>query len=182
MATGVLQELFEKGALRAWGVSLTDGAQASIAIERGCQVLSLPYNLFRSKPLSEVSALINERRIGLLAHSVLSYGLLCGHWGADKTFGASDHRSERWTPDELRRRLSQLGAVRPLVGGAVVTMRAAAVRYVLANDMVSSAVLGPKSSLQLDQLVREAGKGPPYLPEDKLTALGARLATVGVEA
>jgi hypothetical protein len=34
--------------------------------------------------------------------------------------------------------------------------------------------------VQLDQLVREAGKEPPYLPEEKLAALGARLRQVGV--
>ena len=45
--------------------------------------------------------------------------------------------------------------------GPVFTMRGAAVRFVLANEMVSSAVLGPKDVSQLQQLVGEAGTEPP---------------------
>ena len=41
---------------------------------------------------------------------------------------------------------------------------------------------GPRSSLQLDQLVREAGKGPPYLEDWALIALRNRLHDVGVDA
>ena len=36
--------------------------------------------------------------------------------------------------------------------------------------------------MQLDQLVREAGKEPPYLPEAKLLALKNRLEDLGIEA
>jgi aryl-alcohol dehydrogenase-like predicted oxidoreductase len=118
----------------------------------------------------------------VLAHSVLAYGLLCGHWAPDKEFPEGDHRSERWTIDEFRRRLRQLDALRPVVGGAVLTLRAGALRYVLSTPAVSSAVIGPRNTLQLDQLVREAGKEPPYLSDQQLTALAARLRDAGVES
>jgi len=64
----------------------------------------------------------------------------------------------------------------------VLSMRAAALRWVLHHRTVSSAVLGPRSCLQLDQLVREAGKGPPYLEDWALVALRNRLHEVGVDA
>jgi len=54
-------------------------------------------------------------------------------------------------------------------------------RYVLSAPALSSAVLGPRNALQLDQLVREAGKAPPYLSDQQLTALTARLRDAGVE-
>ncbi len=47
---------------------------------------------------------------------------------------------------------------------------------------VSSAVLGPKSSFQLDQLVRDAGKEPPYLSPEAFSALELRLANVGARS
>jgi len=53
---------------------------------------------------------------------------------------------------------------------------------VLANERVSSAVLGPRGALQLDQLLRDAGKEPPYLSPESLSALDLRLANVGVSA
>jgi aryl-alcohol dehydrogenase-like predicted oxidoreductase len=67
------------------------------------------------------------------------------------------------------------------VGGAVYTQRAAALRYVLSNEDVSSAVLGPKSTVQLDQLIREAGTAPPYLTKEQLESLDFRLKALGVQ-
>ncbi len=113
---------------------------------------------------------------------MLAYGLLSGLWPNSKEFPTETIASERWTPDELRRRVGQLNALRPSVAGVVTSIRAVALRYVLANELVSSAVLGPRKSAQLDQLVREAGKGPPYLGPDSLSALERRLANVGIRA
>jgi hypothetical protein len=64
----------------------------------------------------------------------------------------------------------------------LTSLRATALRFVLANERVSSAVLGPRGSLQLDQLLRDAGKEPPYLSPESLSALDLRLANVGVVA
>ncbi|HNS97462.1 MAG TPA: aldo/keto reductase, partial [Polyangiaceae bacterium] len=67
-----------------------------------------------------------------------------------------------------------------LVGGDVLTPRAAALRYVLSNTLVTSAILGPRTTAQLDQLVREAGKGPPYLSDKALTDLPSKLLAAGI--
>jgi aryl-alcohol dehydrogenase-like predicted oxidoreductase len=69
-----------------------------------------------------------------------------------------------------------------MVQGQVYTLRAAAVRYVLANSVVSTAVLGPKNVLQLEQLVRETEAAPPYLPDDTLARIPRELAQAGVPA
>jgi aryl-alcohol dehydrogenase-like predicted oxidoreductase len=111
---------------------------------------------------------------------VLAHGLLCGQWPTTKEFAPGDHRRDRWTNDELKKRISQLAALRPSVTGVVTSMRAAALRYALSEEAVSSVVLGPKSTLQLDQLVRDAGKEPPYLAEDARGSLVRRLENVGI--
>jgi aryl-alcohol dehydrogenase-like predicted oxidoreductase len=179
-ATGVLQELKSAHKLRFWGVSVSTADAARSALARGAELIALPYNAFYSKELREVQEEMAEKDRGLLVHSVLAYGLLCGKWSLDKEFPYEDHRSERWTIDEFRKRIRQLDALRPAVGGDVLTMRAAAVRYVLSNARVGCAILGPRNSIQLDQLVREAGREPPYLTEEKRFALEARLREVGV--
>ena len=61
------------------------------------------------------------------------------------------------------------------------TLRAIALRFALANERVSSVVLGPRTSLQLDQLVREAKREPPYIEPQRLSELRERLVTVGVQ-
>jgi hypothetical protein len=51
---------------------------------------------------------------------------------------------------------------------------------VLANHVVSAAVLGPRTKEQLEQLVRETGGGPRYLPDDDLRQLPRALDKVGI--
>ena len=179
-AAAVLKEWKENGKIRLWGVSASTSDVARAALLLGADVLSLPYNAFHASELHGLHSEIRESGAGVLAHSVLAYGMLCGKWSSDKEFGPDDHRAERWTIDEFRRRIRQLDALRPAVGGNVLTMRAVALRYVLGNTLVSSALLGPRSSVQLDQLVREAGREPPYMTDDVRFALEARLRDVGV--
>jgi aryl-alcohol dehydrogenase-like predicted oxidoreductase len=181
-ATGRLAEAESAGAIGAWGVSAGSVEVAEAAISKGARVVSLAYNALSSKDLEQLGPVLSRQEIGVLAHSVLAYGLLAGLWASDRQFGPDDHRAERWTADDLRRRVGQLQALKPLVGGPVLSLRAAALRYVLANSLVSTAVIGPRSTLQLDQLVREAGKGPPYLPAGGLKALESRLRELGVNA
>lgn len=179
-ATSFLAELKAQGSIRAWGVSAGALDVAQAAIEKETDVLSLAYNAFFTSDLRALHADIERTGVGILARSVLGHGLLSGYWSLHRSFPPEDHRSERWTPDDLRRRVQQVGALRALVGDDVSTFRAAAVRYVLSNPDVSSAVLGPRNAVQLDQLVRETGKEPPYLSEERLKKFAARLEDLGV--
>lgn len=178
--TGVLEDLRSAGKLRAWGASVGSAEAGIVALERGAQVLEVQYNALWSSELNGLSEALQKHPAAVLARSVLAHGLLTGHWPPTKTFSPGDHRNERWTADELRVRLRQIDALRTLVGGPVMTMRSAALRFVLSSGLVTSAVIGPRSIVQLDQLVREAGQGPPYLPDDKLARLASRLVELGV--
>jgi len=182
-AAAVLQELKNAGSIRAWGASVEGVDAARIAIYQGAKVLQVAYNAFHSRTLRELDGEITNHGVAILARSVLAHGLLCGQWPFDKEFAKNDHRSERWTSDDFKRRISQLNAIRPCVNGSTVTsLRAAALRFVLANTVVSCAVLGPRNALQLDQLIREAGKEPPYLAPEALDALQIRLENVKASA
>jgi aryl-alcohol dehydrogenase-like predicted oxidoreductase len=181
-ATHCLAEAESEGRIGAWGVSAGSVEVARAAISKGARVVSMAHNALWSKDLRELGPELSRQGVGVVAHSVLAYGLLAGLWASDRQFATNDHRAERWTAEDLRRRIGQLQALKPLVGGPVLSLRAAALRYVLANPLVSSAIIGPRSTLQLDQLVREAGKGPPYLAADELRALESRLRAVGVNA
>jgi len=181
-ATTLLEELAAAGSVKAWGVSAGSVAVAQAAIQRGARVVELAYNAFFAGDLRQLEDEIREHRVGVLARSILSYGLLAGLWSPDKEFPAGDHRSDRWTRDDLALRIRQLDAMRLTVGGEVPSLRALALRFALANDLVSSAVVGPRSVLQLDQLVRDGGSGPPYLPPEKLNALRIRLREAGVDS
>ena len=178
-----LKELKRLGALRAWGVSAGSLEVARAAVRHGAEVVELAYNVFLAGDLHQLSGDLAEQGSGVLARSVLAHGLLAGQWSPEREFYHGDHRLNRWTEAELKTRITQLDALRPMVngvGGPIVSVRAAALRFALANNLVSSAVLGPRTVAQLEQLVREAGEGPPYLRDTALAELSARLRAVGV--
>lgn len=176
-ATATLVELKQAGQIAAWGVSAGSAGVAGAALARDADVIEIAYNVFHG----DLETLDwTTRRVGVLARSVLAHGLLCGQWAETKVFTGSDHRSERWTQEQLRGRLRQLSAVSGVLNGDVATLRAAALRFVLSNSSVSSAVLGPRSRVQLDQLVREAGKGPAYLAAASVQRIKDQLARQGV--
>ena len=179
--TGTMQALVDEGKLGSWGVSAGSAEVARAAVEKGAKIVSLTYNLFHRGDLDALKEAPGIADVGILAHSVLAYGLLAGHWSGFRIFRAPDHRAERWSQDELKRRFRQLDAVRPALGGNIPTMRAVALRFVLSNESVASAILGPKTGMQLDQLVREAGTAP-YISKEKLEALNNRLDETGVES
>lgn len=179
-AIEVLKGLSEQGCLGAWGVSAGNQDVALAAIEAGANVVELPYNLFQSRDLHAIAGEIAMRGVSVLARSVLAHGLLAATWGPRHSFAEGDHRNERWSTEDLDRRIQQLSVVRQMVGKDVLTPRAAAVRFVLSNSLVTSAVLGPRNGAQLEQLVREAGHGPPYLPDALLASLPSQLLAAGI--
>jgi aryl-alcohol dehydrogenase-like predicted oxidoreductase len=179
--TAALADLVKAGRVGCWGVAVGDVDSARAALDKGAQVIELAYNLFHAADLHRIAGDVMVAGAGVLARSTLGYGLFAGEWTGDREFPAGDHRRERWTKLELARRIEQLEAVRYLVRGDVRSLRAAAVRFVLANHLVSAAVLGPRSVVQLEQLVREVGSGPTYLPEADLAGLPRALARFGVE-
>jgi aryl-alcohol dehydrogenase-like predicted oxidoreductase len=181
-AVGVLREIKEQRRLGAWGVSAGDADVALAAIDAGAGVVALAYNIFHADDLHAIAGKAAMKAVGVLAHSVLAYGLLTAQWAPDRTFDESDHRRQRWSAQQLRRRVGQLHVVRDLVGGDVLTPRAAAVRFALSNRLVSSVILGPRTTAQLEQLMREAGSGPVYLPEDVVARLPSRLQAAGIRA
>ena len=175
-----LKDFKKEGSISGWGVATDHLTTAQLALEAKAELLSLAHNIFHSSSLNRLRSQIMLHQTGVCAHSTLSYGLLAGRWSADKQFEWNDHRNERWPGDSLRTRIRQLDAVRPLVAGQVLSMRAAAIRYVLADEQVSCALLGPRNSAQIDQMVRETADLP-HLNPGALEALERRLVHLNVE-
>lgn len=181
-AADVMESLKKEGKILHWGVSAGDEDVARAAIDKNAEVLELAYNLTHPIDMHRISGDVMVGGCGVLVRSVLAHGLLSGMWSKDRTFGEGDHRNERWTKMELEHRIDQLDAVRYLVKGEVHTLRGAAVRFALANHLVSSAILGARTKEQLEQLVRETGGGPRYLLDDDLRQLPRALDKVGIHS
>jgi aryl-alcohol dehydrogenase-like predicted oxidoreductase len=176
-----LLKLKNEGKIAHWGVSAGDVEAGRAALRRGAEVIELAYNLIHGSDLHRLAGEIIVSGAGVLARSTLAYGLLAGGWTGETQFAPGDHRADRWTKPELERRLEQLAALRFLVRGDVATMRSAAVRFVLSNTIVSSAVLGPRNVAQLEDIAREVGMGPIYLSDEDLMRIPRALLAVGID-
>lgn len=180
-AVDAMQALKAEGKILHWGVSAGDVEVGRMALRCEAEVIELAYSLVNGSDLHRLAGEIIVSGAGVLARSTLAYGLLAGGWSNDKAFEPGDHRADRWTKAELERRIQQVASMRFLVHGDVQTMRAAAVRYVLANRIVSTAVLGPRSVTQLEDIVREVGMGPVYLRDEDLMRIPRALENMGIE-
>jgi aryl-alcohol dehydrogenase-like predicted oxidoreductase len=101
MATFQLDETFEllerlrgEARIRAWGVSACSPLVAERALARGAQVLEMAYNALFFRDVRELGARLREVGAGLLARSVLSYGLLAGGFTKEREFYPPDHRAD----------------------------------------------------------------------------------------
>jgi aryl-alcohol dehydrogenase-like predicted oxidoreductase len=175
-----LRELVRAGKIARFGVSCGDAEVARAALDRGAEVISLAYNLLHASDLHHITGDVMVTGAGVLVHSVLAYGILGGGWAKQRDFPDGDHRRDRWTKMEFERRIEQTEGLRFLVQGNVPSLRGAAVRFALTNHVVSSAILGPKSVAQLEQLVRDTGGGPVYLPDDAMRTLPRELQKLGL--
>jgi aryl-alcohol dehydrogenase-like predicted oxidoreductase len=181
-AVEAMLELKRTDKIAHWGVSTGDVSTGRGALRAGAEVIELAYNLIHPSDLHRLAGEIIVAGAGVLARSTLAYGLLAGTWSKDREFVAGDHRAHRWTKAELERRVEQLAALRYLVSRDVPTLSAAAVRFVLSNTIVSSAILGPRSVAQLEEIVRGVGMGPVYLRDAELARLPRVLETIGIES
>ena len=172
------KRLKAEGMIRAFGVSTANIDVARAAIGTGIDALCLPVNMLHSDNLKDLESDIEESGCGVLASSPLCHGLLTGRWTEYRRFADDDHRAARWTSGALKTRVRTVNKLRYMVHDEVTNLASAALRYVLGQKGVTSAVLGARRPAQVQDLARMAGK-PPYLPEGDLERLGQVLADAG---
>lgn len=165
-----VDRLEQDGKIRCWGVSVGDADEARIAIAAGAQVICLTYNLLVPSALDDLASDIARAGCGVLARSPLAYGLLAGQWGEGRLFAAGDHRARRWSATAFAERIRHVNALRFLVGARHRDLATAALRFVLTNPSVTSAIVGARSPAQIRAAV-EAADGPPYLSDDELARI-----------
>ncbi len=148
-----LAALKRTGKVRAWGVATSQHDVARTALDKGAEVLCLPFNLHRPQLVWDLGPGAAAQGVGILARSVLLHGLLAGRWNHKKRFASDDHRTHRWNPDALGERVRQTGDLRFLVHDATLSMASAAQRFVLAHDTVTCALIGPRTPGQVEAAV-----------------------------
>ena len=180
-AWSALCDLKAAGKARLIGVSVGSEEAGRAALARGPDLLVLPYNLFVPLMLHQLSGEISGAGVAVVARSPLAYGLLADGWSAARRFADDDHRLYRWTPRDLAHRMKQRDTLRSaLVLPPIASLREAALRYVLANGLVSVAVPGARTPDQATENAR-AVEREPMLPDAVLKLVGRILDSAGIE-
>ncbi len=111
-------------------------------LERRVEARELPYCL--------------SRRIGVIAYSPLSRGLLTGKYAPDHKFEDTRGQSPLFNPPLFGRILEALDGLRPMAERYGLTLSQLAVRWVLTHPALSCAIVGVKERSHIESIVAAA--------------------------
>jgi aryl-alcohol dehydrogenase-like predicted oxidoreductase len=168
-----MDRLQEVGKIRYWGVSVTTPEEGMEIIRRGWgYALQVLYNVLNQAPAKELFPLAKEKGYGIIARVPLASGLLSGKFRTDTTFTADDVRQNFLTPKRLEEVLPRVDEAKSIIGGTARSLAEGALRFVLANDAVSTVIPGARSVRQVEMNV---AADEVRIPQDVVDKLRARL-------
>ena len=168
-----MERLQDAGKIRYWGVSVSTIEDGVEIVNNGWgYALQVLYNVLNQAPAETLFPLAKERGYGIIARVPLASGLLSGKYRQDATFPKDDVRQNFLTAKRVQEAIARVDEVRSIVGGAARSATEGALRFVLANDAVSTTIPGARIVRQVEANVAAAeGK----LPADVVEKLRARL-------
>ena len=169
----VMEQLQDDGKIRFWGVSISTVQEGLEIVRRGWgHTLQVLYNVLNQAPADELMPLAKERGFGVIARVPLASGLLTGKYREGATFPADDIRQSFLTSRRLSEVTQRVDEVKAIVGGTARSIAEGALRFVLANDTVSTVIPGARTARQVEANVAATEA---TLPPDVVQKLRARL-------
>ena len=164
---GALDDLVREGKLRHYGVSVERIDEAMAALQHpGVQSVQIIFNLFRQRPTEVFLPAAQAAQVGVLARLPLSSGMLSGKFTRDSKFSADDHRAfnrqgeafdkgETFSGVDYEQGLAAVDELRRLLPPGV-SMARLALRWILMNEAVTTAIPGGRTPTQVDENVSAA--------------------------
>lgn len=169
----VMEQLQDDGKIRFWGVSISTVQEGLEIVRRGWgHTLQVLYNVLNQAPADELLPLAKERGFGVIARVPLASGLLTGKYREGATFPADDIRQSFLTSRRLSEVTQRVDEVKAIVGGTARSIAEGALRFLLANDAVSTVIPGARNARQVESNVAATEAA---LPPDVVQKLRARL-------
>ena len=168
-----MDRLQEAGKIRFWGVSVTTPEEGIEIVKRGWgYALQVLYNVLNQAPAEELFPLAKEKGYGIIARVPLASGLLTGKFRPDTVFAKDDVRQNFLTPKRLEEAIPRVDEAKSIIGGSARSLAEAALRFILANDAVSTVIPGAKNVRQVEMNV---SADEVRIPQDIVEKLQARL-------
>lgn len=168
-----MEMLQDAGKIRSWGISITTPEEGLEIVVRGwAHTLQVLYNILNQAPARELFPAAKAKGYGIIARVPLASGLLTGKFRHDAQFAADDVRQNFLTPRRLQEAVDRVDEAKAIVGGTARSLTEAALRFVLGNEAVSTAIPGAKN---VHQIETNAAAAEASLPPDVIDKLRARL-------
>ena len=121
------------------------------------RTLQIPYNLIDRKFESDLLPFCSENNIAVLAYSPIARGFLSGKYDKNTTFSSDDHRSrsedEYFQGEALVKNLMVLERLKSMAKKLNKTPSQIALRWVLENPCITTAIFGAKNTAQVEENV-----------------------------
>jgi aryl-alcohol dehydrogenase-like predicted oxidoreductase len=165
--------LQDAGKIRFWGISISTPEEGMEIVQRGwAHALQVLYNVLNQAPERELFPAAKEKGYGIIARVPLASGLLTGKFRMDAVFPADDIRQNFLTARRLEEAIARVDEVKAIIGGTARTLAEGALRFVVANDAVSTTIPGARNARQVEMNV---GAAESWLPEEVVQKLRMRL-------
>jgi len=168
-----MDRLQEVGKIRFWGVSITTPEEGLEVVKNGWgYALQVLYNVLNQAPADELFPLAKEKGYGIIARVPLASGLLSGKFRTDSVFAKDDVRQNFLTPKRLEEVIPRVDEAKSIIGGTARSLAEGAIRFVLANDSVSTVIPGARNVRQVEM---NASADEVRIPQDVVDKLRSRL-------
>jgi len=166
-----LIKLKDQGKIRAIGVSNYDvpWMQRASAVAR-LDSLQPPYSLIQRKIEPEILPYCRAQGISVIVYSPLERGLLAGAVPPERVFPEGDHRATHkfFTPENRRRVLDALDAVRPIAEAHGATLAQVVINWTILEPGITAALVGARNA---DQSMQNAKALTFLLANDERAAI-----------
>lgn len=168
-----MARLQEVGKIRYWGVSVTTPEEGIEIVNQGWgYALQVLYNVLNQAPATELFPLAKEKGYGIIARVPLASGLLSGKFRPDTAFPTDDVRQNFLTAKRLEEVIARVDEVKSIIGGTARSLAEGALRFVLADEAISTTIPGMRNVRQVEMNV---GADEVRVPQEVIDKLRARL-------
>lgn len=168
-----VDDLRRQGLIRAIGISINrwEPWNGVNTVESGLiDSVQVIYNIFDQEPEDELFAACDEMDVAVIARVPFDEGTLTGKLSKDTRWPEGDWRNTYFVPENLIASVEHADALKELVPDGM-DMPEMALRFILANDTVSTVIPGMRQLRHVDANLRTSDKGP--LTDDLIQKLRA---------
>lgn len=172
-----LSKLKKEGKVRSFGISIPDEGitDANVQVALGfVDAIQCVFSTFQQEPMYSLFPLAAKNRVGIIARSPFSSGVMVQRWTPEMSFPEGDWRAS-WPlsvkPGWLADQIAMAEKVKPLLSASNLGPAAAALAFVLGSPEVSAVIPGSADPTHVAENVGASGKRLPDAVFAKLRQL-----------